>query len=162
MKQSSVDRVRESARCLGLHIEIIELSNSTRTAREAAIACQCELSQIVKSLVFKNINDNQLLLFLLSGSNQLDLAKVEALIGGKLERSDPSEVRKKTGFAIGGVAPIGHMLPIPVFFDIHLLQFDSVYAAAGSPYSVFKVDPSLLAEKINATRFTIHSNVKTI
>ena len=161
-KHNSQQKVIEAFKEENINIEILNLDVSTKTSQEAADAVNCEIKQIAKSIVFFESSKNKLVQIFVSGPNRVNLESFQKQTNLTIEKADADFVRESTGFAIGGVAPIGHMLPIPVFFDIHLLQFDSVYAAAGSPYSVFKVDPSLLAEKINATRFTIHSNVKTI
>ncbi|WP_419905318.1 YbaK/EbsC family protein [Kiloniella sp.] len=150
MKPSSVDRTIAAAKDLGLAIELREMTASTRTAEEAAQACDCMLGQIVKSLVFQGAESNALHLLLIAGNNQADLAMTEQNVGEKLIRADPKKVRKETGFAIGGVAPIGHLVPLPIWMDETLLEYYNVWAAAGAPNTVFKVSPSMLAEKIGA------------
>jgi len=148
---SSIARVANKAVELGLLIEIVRMEQSTRTAQEAADSCGCSVGQIVKSLVFENAQTGALTLLLVSGAHDADLAHVEARHGLKLQRCDGRRVRDETGFAIGGVAPIGHKIDIPVYIDKALLAYDVVWAAAGRPDSVFSVDPKSLAEKINAT-----------
>ena len=145
---SSLERVTQAADNLGLDIEVKRMDQSTRTAGEAADACGCEVAQIVKSLVFDNEADGKLILCLTSGINQVDIAYLSDAYGISLKRCDTRRVRDETGFAIGGVAPIGHINPITVLMDETLLGFDYVWAAAGRPDSVFKVDPRALAEAI--------------
>lgn len=150
MKSRSIDRVRAAAEALGLDIEILEMPASTRTAEEAATACGCAVAQIVKSLIFQKSEDGGLVLLLIAGHNQADLALAGRLIGASLERADAKLVREFTGFAIGGVAPIGHLNAPPVLIDPSLLDHDRVWAAAGAPNAVFSVDPKLLAKATGA------------
>lgn len=140
----SVKRVQAAAEAAGLDVEVVRMPDSTRTAEEAAAACGCEVAQIVKSLIFKGVESSKLKLLLVSGSNQVDLAKAAALAGEPLERADPKEVREITGFAIGGVAPIGHLVPVDTWIDESLLSFETVWAAAGAPNAVFEVSPKAL------------------
>ena len=149
-KKSSIDRVQDAARQLGLDIEILRMNQSTRTAQEAAEACSCAVGQIVKSLVFEDSDSESLVLILVSGSNNADLELFSADHGLTLQRCDTRKVRNVTGFAIGGVAPIGHLTPIRTFMDEDLLRYDIVWAAAGRPDSVFSVDPRALAEATDA------------
>jgi prolyl-tRNA editing enzyme YbaK/EbsC (Cys-tRNA(Pro) deacylase) len=123
---------------------------STRTAEEAATACGCAVGQIVKSLVFQGHNSGRLYLLLVSGSNMVGMEKAAAHAGETLDRADPRLVRERTGFAIGGVAPIGHMEPYPVLMDEDLLQYETVWAAAGAPNAVFSVDPAKLQQATQA------------
>lgn len=148
---SSIARVAEKADELDLQIDIVRMDQSTRTAQEAADACGCAVGQIVKSLVFEDANTGALTLLLVSGAHDADLAHLESSCELKLKRCDGRRVRDETGFAIGGVAPIGHKIDIPVYIDNALLTYDVVWAAAGRPDSVFSVDPKALVEKIKAT-----------
>ena len=145
-KISSMDRVRHSAERLGLEINIRRMEGSTRTAGEAASQCGCDVAQIVKSLIFESQHDGSLILFLVSGRNTLDLDYISESYGLRLKRCDTRRVRRETGFAIGGVAPIGHVNPIPIYADRCLLDFDTVWAAAGRPDSVFSVNPEALGK----------------
>ena len=140
----SIDRVSAAAAAAGLEIEIRRMGASTRTAVEAATQCGCTVAQIVKSLIFQGETSGRLLLFLVSGSSQLDLAKAAQLAGETLKHADPRHIRDETGFAIGGVAPIGHLTPILAFADEALLQFDVVWAAAGAHDAVFAAEPKAL------------------
>lgn len=140
----SIDRVTEAAAAAGLEIEIRRMGASTRTAEEAAEQCGCTAAQIVKSLIFQGEHSGKLYLFLVSGPNQLDLGKAGALVSETLTRADPRHIRDETGFAIGGVSPIGHRIEIPAFADQTLLGFDTVWAAAGAHDAVFAAEPKAL------------------
>lgn len=147
----STDRVRTAAAAIGLAIEIREMPQSTRTAAEAAAACGTSVAQIVKSLVFRKATSGEPVLILVSGKNRVDEVAVKTAIGDTLQRMDANEVRNVTGFAIGGVAPLGSLKPLPTFIDADLMAFDTVFAAAGAPTAVFEVAPKALAEAIGAT-----------
>lgn len=140
----SVERVKQAAANAGLDIEIRRMGASTRTAEEAAQQCGCTVDQIVKSLIFEGKNDGTLFLFLLSGASRLDLAKAAKAAGQDLKRADPRDVRERTGFAIGGVAPIGYDNALPVFADSKLGEFERVWAAAGAHDAVFSSEPKAL------------------
>jgi prolyl-tRNA editing enzyme YbaK/EbsC (Cys-tRNA(Pro) deacylase) len=143
---SSMERVAQDAARLGLAIELRVMDQSTRTAEDAAAACGCAVGQIVKSLVFENADTGALVLLLVSGDHNADLEYISETYGLKLKRCDGRRVRDETGFAIGGVAPVGHKAPIETFMDESLMEYDTVWAAAGRPDSVFRVDPKALAE----------------
>ncbi len=147
----SVDRVRQAADAAGLDIEIRRMGASTRTAEEAAEQCGCTVDQIVKSLIFEGKDDGRLFLFLLSGASRLDLDKAARAAGQNLKRADPKDVRERTGFAIGGVAPIGYTDQLPVFADEKLTSFDLVWAAAGAHDAVFSAEPNGLVAAAGAT-----------
>lgn len=154
MSGKSVDRVKQAAADAGLRIEVLVMPDSTRTAEEAAAACGSETGQIVKSLIFERevAGDGAggLVLLLIAGDRQADLAAAAQVVGARLRRADPKRVRAETGFAIGGVAPIGHKAPIAVFMDETLLAHDQVWAAAGAPNAVFSVDPAALRAAVDA------------
>lgn len=144
---NSIGRVEDAARAAGLEINVQRMPESTRTAVEAAAACGTSPAQIVKSLVFRLADSGQSALFLVSGKNRVDEDKVAGLIGDRLERADADHVRAVTGFAIGGVAPLGSLTPIKTFMDRDLLAFDRIWAAAGAPNAVFSVTPQDLGRK---------------
>lgn len=150
MSAKSVDRVAEAAAQLGLGIEIRTTPESTRTAAEAAAACECAEAQIVKSLIFELEGTAKLVLLLAPGDRQVDLGRAAAATGAPLKRADAKRVRAETGFAIGGVSPLGHLLPIDVFMDARLLEHDVVWAAAGAPNAVFSIAPTTLREAVGA------------
>ena len=146
----SIERVKQAADSAGLEIEIRRMGASTRTAEEAAQQCGCTVDQIVKSLIFEGKDDRRLFLFLLSGASRLDLAKAAKAAGQELKRADPRDVRDRTGFAIGGVAPIGYENALPVYADTKLTAFDIVWAAAGAHDAVFSSEPNALIKAAGA------------
>ena len=146
----SIERVKQAADSAGLEIEIRRMGASTRTAEEAAQQCGCTVDQIVKSLIFEGKDDRRLFLFLLSGASRLDLAKAAKAAGQELKRADPRDVRDRTGFAIGGVAPIGYENALPVYADTKLTAFDIVWAAAGAHDAVFSSEPIALIKAAGA------------
>ena len=143
------DRVRAALEAASLACDIRTLPDSTRTAVEAAGAVGCSVSEIAKSLVFRA--GDRAVVAIMSGDNRLDPARLAAAIGEEVRRADADFVRAATGFAIGGVPPLGHATPVDVFMDGDLFRFDEIWAAAGSPYSVFAVEPARLREASGAT-----------
>jgi len=140
---ANVQRVVDAAALLGLDIEPRTFPDGTRTAQEAADAIGVELGQIVKSLIFGV--DGEVVLAYVSGSNQLDESKLAIAAGGAMcQRVDAEVVRSTTGFPIGGVPPFGHTTPLRIFIDPDLLQYDEVWAAAGTWHDVFGIDPHKL------------------
>ena len=151
----SVRRVEEAARQAGLDIQVEHMPEATRSAAEAAQTCGCTVDRIVKSLIFEGVESGDLVLVLLNGADQLDLSQARSHFGESLRRADPKRVRAETGFAIGGVAPIGHKAPIRVWMDAHLLNHARVWAAAGAPNAVFEVAPQDLQNACDATLFRV-------
>ena len=149
----SVNRVRSAALAKGLTITIERMAASTRTAQEAATACGCEVAQIVKSLIFEGADSSELKLILVSGQHELNTAVIRRVVGESLNRADARRVREETGFAIGGVAPIGHLKPVETWIDDVLLNFDTVWAAAGAPNAVFQITPDDLVVATGGTVF---------
>jgi prolyl-tRNA editing enzyme YbaK/EbsC (Cys-tRNA(Pro) deacylase) len=139
----SIARVQDALRAAGLSNEVRELPDSTRSSAEAAAALGCSVAQIAKSVVFRS-GSGRPVLVVASGANRVDERKVEALLGDRLLRADAGYVRERTGFAIGGVAPIAHATPPHVFLDEELFAFDRVYAAAGTPFAIFALTPAEL------------------
>lgn len=136
----NVVRVVEAARALGLEITTRRFPEGTKTAQDAANAIGVLVGQIVKSLVFAV--DGEIVMACVSGANQLDEKKLAAAAGGvKCSRVDADAVREATGFPIGGVPPFGHSTQLRVFVDPDLLQYDEVWAAAGTWNDVFALDP---------------------
>ncbi len=138
----AIARVQAALRAHGVARDVIELAESTRTAAEAAAACGVTVGQIVKSLVF--VADEQPILVLASGANQVDERRLEALTGKPVRRADAATVRSATGYAIGGVPPVGHALALPVFIDRDLTRHAELIAAAGTPRAVFRLTPEEL------------------
>ena len=147
----SIERVTMAAKETGLDIEVKRMGASTRTSEEAAAQCGCGVAQIVKSLIFQGETSGGLYLFLLQGSSRLDLGKAEALTGEPLKRADPRLIRERTGFAIGGVSPIGHVTAVPTYAEKALLLHKSVWAAAGAHDAVFRAEPGKLLAAAAAT-----------
>lgn len=148
----SLARVQAALAAAGVETRVLEMGASTRTAPEAAAAAGCVLDQIVKSIVFRGEGSGHVRLFLTAGGNRVDPARASALAGEPLGRADADLVRRETGFAIGGVAPLGHLQPVPVWMDPRLLDFPQVWAAAGTPRHIFAIDPHLLQRITGATR----------
>jgi prolyl-tRNA editing enzyme YbaK/EbsC (Cys-tRNA(Pro) deacylase) len=145
----SAQRVQALLRVAGHSGEVVEFAETTRTAAEAAAAIGCEAAQIAKSVIFRAKPSDRAVLVLASGRNRVNEKLVaERLVakglGDGIARADADFVREKTGFAIGGVAPIGHVTPSIVFIDRDLLQFTRIWAAAGTPYAVFSLTPDEL------------------
>lgn len=125
-----------------LALEVVEMNDSTRTAQDAAAAVGCEIGQICKSLIFRS--GDSPLLFLVSGKNQLNVARVSAALGFPLEKADAAFTKEKTGFAIGGIPPLAHASPITTYIDRTLLEYPEIWAAAGTPHAVFKLESCML------------------
>jgi prolyl-tRNA editing enzyme YbaK/EbsC (Cys-tRNA(Pro) deacylase) len=140
----SLSRVTQALAAAGLDISPVEMGAETRTAQQAADAVGCALDQIAKSIIFAGEASGTAILFLTAGGNQVDAAKASACAGEALGRADAALIRDQTGFAIGGVAPVGHLTPIRAFFDPRLMEFDVIWAAAGTPRHVFPIDPATL------------------
>lgn len=136
----SAQNVQDALSQKGLSFEVIELSSSTRTANEAAATIKCEVAQIVKSLLFCSEKTNEPVLILASGINRVNEKIIEKLIGEKIVKADADFTREITGFAIGGVPPVGHKRKInKIFIDEDLLKFEKLWAAAGTPNAVFSL-----------------------
>ncbi|MFO7168265.1 MAG: YbaK/EbsC family protein [Chloroflexota bacterium] len=139
---ASAQRVQDALAALGLPHRVVELPASTRTAQEAADALGCTVGQIVKSLVFRATQTDTPILVLASGANRVNEARLGELVGEPVAKADAAFVRAHTGFAIGGVAPLGHPAPLRTFIDADLMQYDTIWAAAGTPNAVFALAPS--------------------
>jgi prolyl-tRNA editing enzyme YbaK/EbsC (Cys-tRNA(Pro) deacylase) len=140
----SAQRVQNALTELGYSGQVVEHEASTRTAVEAAQAAGCEVGQIVKSLVFRLQPANEPILVLVSGPNRVHEKHLGHLLGGVLERADADYVREVSGYAIGGVPPAGHKTRLKTYVDEDLLQYKTVWAAAGTPNAVFEVSPQEL------------------
>lgn len=143
---ASVQKVQDVLRSLGFSGEVVVFSDSTRTAAEAAQAVGCQVGQIVKSLVFKGKQTHRPVLVEASGVNRVNERRVSEVIGEPIEKADADFVRQHTGFAVGGVPPVGHAEHIETFIDEDLLQYEEIWAAAGNPHAVFRLTPSELRE----------------
>lgn len=143
----SSQKVQAYLYSFGLEIKVLELTESTRTAQEAAAAAKCEVGQIVKSLVFRSGEDA--LMFLVSGKNQLNVQKVQDLIGKVISKADADFVKQKTGYVIGGVPPVAFSSQIETFIDEDLMKYEDVWAAAGTPHAIFQVKSNDLPRLTN-------------
>jgi prolyl-tRNA editing enzyme YbaK/EbsC (Cys-tRNA(Pro) deacylase) len=143
---SSAQKVQDALIARGLDLTVIEFTESTRTAQEAADRVGCRLGQIAKSLLFKGQDSGQPILVLTSGANRVNEGRLAGYIGEPVARADPDFVRQVTGFAIGGVPPLGHSQPIRTFIDEDLMQYETIWAAAGTPKAVFELTPAELRD----------------
>jgi prolyl-tRNA editing enzyme YbaK/EbsC (Cys-tRNA(Pro) deacylase) len=145
---SSAQKVQEALTALGLPCQVVELPASTRTAQEAAQAIGCTVAQIVKSLIFRGTRTEKPILVLASGVNRVNEKRLSEMTGEPIGKADADFVRQHTGFAIGGVPPVGYPTPIETYIDADLLQYQEIWAAAGTPRAVFRLIPQDL-QKMN-------------
>lgn len=143
---SSAQKVQDTLYSMGLELKVIEFTESTRTAREAAERVGCTLGQIVKSMIFKGQTTGKAILVLTSGSNRVDESLIGYYAGEPAGRADADFVRAATGFAIGGVPPIGHLRKMETYLDEDLLQYAAIWAAGGTPSAVFELTPQSLQQ----------------
>jgi len=136
---SSAQKIQDALRALGYDYTVVEHAESTRTAQEAADRAGCELGQIVKSLIFRGKKSGKPILVLTSGANRVDEKRIAEYAGELIVRADADFVRAVTGFAIGGVPPIGHAQPMETYLDEDFLQFQTAWAAAGTPNAIFEL-----------------------
>lgn len=135
----SRDRVEAALRALGIPADIVEFAASTRSSAEAAAAIGCAVAQIAKSIVFRGRDSGRCVLVIASGADRIDEKRLAAELGEKIKRADADFVRTATGFAIGGVAPVGHSGEVTVLVDRALWALDPIWAAAGTPNTVFRL-----------------------
>jgi len=140
--KASTRRVQAALEARGFDFKVHQFPESTRTSAEAAAAVGCGLGQIAKSLVFRAAESNRSVLVIASGPNRVDTRKIAALLGEKIARADADFVRERTGFAIGGVPPVGHAQPPVVYIDSDLLAYPEIWSAAGTPNAVFPLAPA--------------------
>lgn len=138
---ASAQRVQAALAAAGLACVVAEHTASARTSAEAAAILGCSVGEIAKSLVFRTGEDTALLA-VASGANRVDEAKLEALAGARIRKADAVFVRTMTGYAIGGVPPLAHARPLPVYIDRDLMRYDRVYAAGGTPHALFPIRPA--------------------
>ena len=138
----SAQKVQDQIRSLGYDYTVVEHAESTRTAQDAADRAGCELGQIVKSLIFKGKETGKPILVLTSGANRVDEKRISEYAGEAIGRADPEFVRVVTGFAIGGVPPVGHLQSMETYLDEDFLQYDTIWAAAGTPNAIFELKTS--------------------
>ena len=140
----SARRVQQALMVAGISARVLQLPQSARTASDAAGAIGCRVEQIAKSLVFRRVDSKRPVLIIASGANRVDERLASSYLNAVIAKADADFVRSTTGFAIGGVPPLGHDLPLETLIDQDLLQFDTIWAAAGTPYAVFSIDPHQL------------------
>ncbi len=143
---TSAQKVQDALQERGFSFQVTELPDSTRTAQDAAQAIGCAVPQIAKSLVFRGEETGDPILAIAGGSNRVDTAKLAEQAGEPIGKADADFVRERTGFAIGGVPPVGHAEQVETFIDEDLLQYDAVWAAAGTPHAVFRLRSSDLQQ----------------
>jgi prolyl-tRNA editing enzyme YbaK/EbsC (Cys-tRNA(Pro) deacylase) len=148
---ASARRVQEVLESLGVSNRVMEMTETTRSAQDAARAVGCEVGQIAKSLVFKGASSHKGILVVASGANRVNEKTLSRQLGEPALKADADFVRQATGFAIGGVPPVGHPQPLTVFIDEDLFQYADIWAAAGTPQAVFKLTPQEL-QKITGGR----------
>jgi Cys-tRNA(Pro) deacylase len=146
----SAQRIQDLLNSLGYPYIVIEHAESTRTAQEAAERAGCELGQIVKSLVFRGKTSGNPILVLTSGANRVDEKLISKYAGESIGRADADFVRAVTGFAIGGIPPIGHSTKMETYLDEDFLQFPVIWAAAGTPNAIFELKTEDLQKMTNA------------
>ena len=142
--RKSAARVQEELDKFGLALNVVEMQESTRTSQEAAYAVGCLVGQIAKSLVFKGKTTGAPVLVIASGANRVNEKKIAGHVGEAITKPDADYVLAKTGYAIGGIPPVGHIEKLPCFIDEDLLQYEEIWAAAGTPFAVFKLTPAQL------------------
>jgi|SRR5437867_12445287 len=138
-------RTSQLLRDAGVDTDVMEFEQPTRTSVEAAAAIGCSVAEIAKSIVFRGKHSGRAVIVVASGDNRVSEAKVAAKLGEPLTRADADFVRTTTGYAIGGVAPIGHSQAVKLLLDEDLRRFDTIWAAAGTPFSVFPLSPEQLS-----------------
>ena len=154
----SAQRVQALLHAAGLDVQVVEFEQPTRTSAEAAAAIGCGIAEIAKSVVFKGKESGMAVVVVASGNNRVCEKKVAALVGETLGRADADFVREATGYVIGGVSPIGHAKPVKLVLDEDLQQFETMWAAAGTPFSVFPLTPEKLLRITEAQWAAIRSD----
>ncbi len=139
---NSAKRVQDFLSAKGFAFEVKEMPSSTRTAQEAADSIGCDVSQIAKSLVFREKKTDRPILVIASGAHRVDVKKIQHATGLKLGRANADFVKERVGYAIGGVPPVGHSEPLKTILDPTLKEHDVIWAAAGTPFAVFRLTPS--------------------
>ncbi len=156
---TSAQRFQAILRQRGFAHQVVELPASTRTAKEAAQALGCQAGQIVKSLLFKACQSQKPVLVLASGPNRVDEHRLSALAGEPIEKADADFVRQHTGYGVGGVPPLGYREPVMTFIDETLLEYATLWAAAGTPHAVFPLTPDDLQVMTNGSVVAIKETI---
>lgn len=142
--KTSAQKVQDAVTALGFDFNILEFNETTRTSADAAVAIGCAVDQIAKSLVFKTKITWRAILVIASGSNMVNIKLIKAEVGENITRPDADFVKGQTGFAIGGIPPIGHAQNLTTFIDEDLFLYEDIWAAAGTPNAVFRLTPKEL------------------
>ena len=148
---SSAKKIQDALTAMGATGKVVELPASTRTSAEAAAAIGCSIKQIAKSIIFRSVATGRPVMVIASGPNRVNEEKIRGIIGEGIEKADAEFVKKATGFAIGGIPPIGHAEPIITIIDEDLLKLDEIWAAAGTPNAVFNLNPAHLGQMTGGT-----------
>jgi prolyl-tRNA editing enzyme YbaK/EbsC (Cys-tRNA(Pro) deacylase) len=151
----SAQRVQDALDALGLGVRVVELQVAARTSQQAADALGIAVGQIAKSLVFRAASSGRAVLVIAAGDRRVNERTIAAALGEPIERASPEFVREHTGFAIGGVAPVGHARALVTFIDASLRRFDVVWAAGGTPHTVFPIEPADLVRASTAVETSI-------
>ncbi|MBP2634822.1 MAG: proS 2 [Firmicutes bacterium] len=141
----SAAKIQDELNKYGLELKVVTMNSSTRTCVEAANTIGCEVGQIVKSMIFRGKNTGMPILIVASGNNRINEKKMKEYLGEAVSRPDADFVQTVTGFAIGGIPPIGHISKLTCFIDEDLFEYQEVWAAAGTPFDVFRLTPDQLA-----------------
>lgn len=144
--KNSSQKIQDALNEYNLGLKVVEFSKLTRTAQEAAESIGCEVGQIAKTLIFKGKNTGKAICIIASGKNRVDEKKIVQLLGEPIEKPNADFVLEQTGFAIGGVPPIGYELDVKPYIDEDLMQYNEIWAAAGTPNSVFCLSPQDLVQ----------------
>lgn len=142
---NSAQRVQEYLHARGFSFQVKELPDSTRTAQEAADTIGCNLGQIAKSLVFKDKNSDRPILVIASGINRVSVDKIQNSENLTLSKAKGKFIKEKVGYAIGGIPPVGHNEPLCTYLDVDLQNYETIWAAAGTPFAVFNLKPDDLS-----------------
>lgn len=140
----SLKRVKAALEKAGVDAAIMETGSATRTAQQAANVAGCHVDQIAKSIIFRGGSSGKAILFLTAGGNRVSDVKASEVAGEDLGKADAALIRAQTGFAIGGVSPVGHLNPIRAYLDPRLTEFDVIWAAAGTPHHIFPISADVL------------------
>jgi Cys-tRNA(Pro) deacylase len=151
----SAQKVQTALNAHNLTCEVVQMKDTTRSAEDAALAVGCDVGQIVKSLVFKGKQSQQPILVATCGANRVNVKAIQQSVAEPVKMANPEFVRRMTGFAIGGVPPVGHDHPLTIFIDEDLLQYDEIWAAAGTPHAVFRLTPDDLIKITGGTVISV-------
>lgn len=153
---ASAQRVQDTLAALGFAYQVQESEHVTRTAADAAQVVGCTVGQIAKSLIFKASTSGRGVLVITSGANRVNEALIAAALDEPIAKADAEFVREQTGFAIGGIPPVGHRAPLVIFIDQDLLQYDLIWAAAGTPNALFQLVPGDLVRMTGGRVAAVH------